>query len=225
MCGRFIISKKIDEITERFHVDVEKNIYKIIYNATPTQFLPVITNTEPTKLNFFKWGLIPFWANDISIAVKLINARAESVAEKPSFRNSFKSKRCLVVADGFYEWKKIKQEKQPYRIYMKNESLFAFAGLWDSWKNKNNEVINSFTIITTEPNSLVGKIHNRMPVILNKEDEHKWLNENLSVADAKNLLKAFSAEKMMAHPVSKLVNLPSNNSPELIQTTEKTGLF
>ncbi|MCD4664861.1 MAG: SOS response-associated peptidase, partial [Bacteroidales bacterium] len=187
------------------------------YNCAPTQNLAVISNKTPTELSFYRWGLIPFWAKDKSLGNKLINARAESITEKASFKHPFKRKRCLVLSDGFFEWKKISSnEKIPYRITMRDKSLFAMAGIWDSWKEKTGELINSFSIITIAPNNLMEQIHSRMPVIIEKDDEQKWLLEN-DPEFLKSLLKPFNSNLMTAYPVSKLVNSPVNDNSEILK--------
>ena len=156
----------------------------------------------PQQLSFFRWGLIPFWAKDPSIGSKLINARAETILEKPSFKQSFKRRRCLVPADSFYEWKASEtgKKKTPFRIFLKNQPIFSMAGLWDLWKSPAGEIVHSFTIITTTPNEMMIEIHDRMPVILAKEMEKFWLeasNEN----DLLELFKPFSANEMDNYPV------------------------
>ena len=176
MCGRFQLSVKGRHISERSNVEVFDEFYKPNYNCAPSQKLPVITNTEPEKLSYFKWGLIPFWAKDPRIGFKLINTRAESIAEKPSFRTAFKKRRCLVPANGFYEWKK-DQNKTPYRIHFNRDELFAMAGIWETWKDGEDKLVHTFSIITTMPNALMEPIHQRMPVILPKEEEQRWLEE------------------------------------------------
>lgn len=215
MCGRFSFSPLTKIIEERFNVIIDKTDYKPRYNCAPSQNLAVISNVSQGKLSYFRWGLIPFWAKDKSIGNKLINAKAETISEKPSFRNSFKRKRCLVLSDGFYEWKK-ENEKIPFRITMKDNSLFAMAGIWDNWKDNENEIINSFAIITTTPNELLKNIHNRMPVILHKTNENDWLNNNNRDV-LSELLKPYPFELMQAYQVSKLVNSPANDNPEIIK--------
>jgi putative SOS response-associated peptidase YedK len=216
MCGRFQISKVIDEVQIRFHIDVEKEWYRQIFNVGPMMSVPVITNEEPERMNFFRWGLVPFWAKDASIGNKLINARAESIGEKPAFKNALKKRRCLVPADGFYEWKRTGPIKQPYRICRKDEGLFAFAGLWETWKDAEGKELQTFTIITTTPNQVVSGIHDRMPVILRPEFETLWLDSQVSVDEAMSYLQPYPAEDMKAYPVSSQVNSVRNNSVELL---------
>ena len=220
MCGRFSFSPLAKIIEDRFDVKVDATQYRPRFNCAPSQNLAVISNSKPDELSFYRWGLIPFWAKDKSIGNKMINAKAETITEKASFKNSFKRKRCLVLSDGFYEWKKINpKEKIPYRIKMEDDSLFAMAGIWDSWKNEEGEYINSFAIITTSPNDLMANIHLRMPVILEQKEEKTWLEENNSDV-LKSLLKPFPAESMTAYPISKLVNSPTNDSPEILNSVE-----
>jgi len=216
MCGRFTFID-IDEIRERFKaepIDLKPN-----YNVAPTQEVAVIhTNGQ---LAMFRWGLIPFWAKDPSIGNKLINARAETVDEKPSFKHSLQRKRCLVVADGFYEWKKEGPNKRPYRITLKDNGLFGFAGLWDTWKSLIGDIVNSCSIITTTPNELMSSIHDRMPVILTRDSERVWLDQ--SIVDShllKSLLVPYPADLMNAYEVSTLVNSPRNNGSECLVSVQ-----
>jgi putative SOS response-associated peptidase YedK len=214
MCGRFQLSVKGRHISERFNVEVFDEFYKPNYNCAPSQNLPVITNTDSGQLSYFKWGLIPFWAKDPKIGYKMINTRAESIAEKPSFRNAFKKRRCLVPANGFYEWRK-DPNKTPFRIFIKNEEIFAMAGIWETWKDGKGNPVHSFSIVTTAPNSLMESIHNRMPVILPPDKEAQWLEET-DETKLHELLKPFDQQPMEAYPISKRVNSPVNNDAELV---------
>ena len=202
-------------IRERFGIRVRTAIYKARYNCAPAQNLAVITSEDSDQLQFFRWGLIPSWAKDPAIGNKLINARGETLTEKPSFRNAFRNRRCLVPATGFFEWQR-NLIKTPFNIRLKSREPFAFAGLWDKWVSGDGKVINSFTIITTSPNELVAKIHDRMPVILHREDETRWISPkpdpSLTV-----LLNPFPAGLMEAYPVSDLVNSPRNDTPEIFE--------
>lgn len=218
MCGRFQLSVKGKQISERFNVEVFDELYKPNYNCAPSQKLAVITNSQPHSLSYFRWGLIPFWAKDPKIGYRNINTRSETINIKPSFKNAFKKRRCLIPANGFYEWRK-DENKTPFRIFLNDEQLFAIAGIWEAWKDAENKIINSFSIITTEPNSLCRDIHNRMPVILKPEDEEVWLMENDETL-LKKLLVPFDADKMKAYPISKEVNSPKNNRSELITPAE-----
>jgi len=214
MCGRYSFALEDALILERFGLRVRTAIYKARYNCAPAQKLAVISNEAPDELRFFQWGLIPSWAKETSIGNKLINARAETLVEKPSFRNAFRNRRCLVPATGFFEWKR-GAEKTPYYIRLKNSDPFCFAGLWDKWATPGGEIIHSFTIITTSPNELMAQIHDRMPVILPREEEHRWISPQPDVTLAE-LLKPYAAEMMEAFPVSKLVNSPKNDVAEII---------
>jgi putative SOS response-associated peptidase YedK len=220
MCGRYQMSVSEKDITVRFNVDVYEKLYRPGYNCAPSQKLPVIKNTEPDKLSFLKWGLIPFWSKDPKIGAKMINAKGETIDQKPSFRTAFKQKRCLVPSNGFYEWRMEGKEKTPYRIYVKDTVLFSLAGIWDSWKDAEGYEIQSFSIITTNPNPLMELIHTRMPVILDEESEKTWLQET-NPQILKELLKPFPAEKMEAYPISKLANSPKNNSSEIQEAKGK----
>ncbi|UCF29428.1 MAG: SOS response-associated peptidase, partial [Chloroflexota bacterium] len=193
------------------------------YNVAPTQPVAVVPNDGTNRLDFFNWGLIPFWAKDPKIGSRLINARSETIAEKPSFRGSFKYKRCLILADGFYEWQKQpgSKTKIPMYIHLKDRAPFAFAGLWDSWNSKDGSEIKSCTIITTQPNELVEQIHNRMPVILSPEGYAAWIQEGENDPELlKSLLHPYPSEEMAAYPVSTKVNSPQNDTPEVIISVE-----
>lgn len=219
MCGRFTFTD-FEGIEERFQIP-QPNL-KPNYNVAPTQDVPVIVNHG--QLAMFRWGLIPFWAKDAAIGNKMINARAETIDEKPSFKHSLQRKRCLVVADGFYEWKKEGSTKRPHRITLKNKELFGFAGLWDTWKSPSGDIV-SCTIITTTPNELMEGIHDRMPVILSRDSERVWLDQ--SIVDGgylKSLLVPYPAERMMAYEVSAFVNSVKNNGPECLEPVG-SGLF
>ena len=214
MCGRYSFVTEDALIKERFGVTVRSAIYKARYNCAPTQDLAVIASDNPAELRCFRGGLIPSWAKDPSIGNRMINARAETLHEKPSFRSSFRSKRCLVPASGFFEWKR-EGNKTPYNIFLRDEPLFCFAGLWDQWVSGDGEVVHSFTIITTEPNALMAQIHNRMPVILGRDNERLWL-ETRDESILKSLLVPYPAERMDAYAVSKLVNSAGNDRPDVL---------
>lgn len=222
MCGRFQLSVKGKHISERFNVEVHDQLHRSElkttsnfkgYNCAPMQFLPVITNKATDKLQYFRWGLLPQWVKDERIASKMINARAETILEKPAFKTAFAQKRCLIPANGFYEWKKL-NKKQPYRFLLKEGKLFAMAGIWESRKNADGTVLNTFSIITTEANSLLNNIHDRMPVILHPENEHLWLHsENTEELFA--LLKPYPAELMESYPISDRINSVTQDDAQL----------
>jgi putative SOS response-associated peptidase YedK len=215
MCGRYSFILEDEMIKERFGVTVRSAIYKARYNCAPTQQLAVISNENPGELSLYRWGLIPVWVKDIAIGNKLINARAETILEKPSFRNSFRNKRCLVLSDGFYEWRK-NGARTPFRITRRDGSAFAMAGIWDKWTSADGEEIRSFSILTTTPNSLMEKIHDRMPVILDRETEKRWI-DNTPAETLLEMLKPCDPRSLIAYPVSSLVNSPRNESPEILQ--------
>lgn len=215
MCGRYSFAQLSEEVEKRFKIQVDGNTYVARYNAAPGQKLGVITNFQPQKLNSFHWGLLPPWAKDPRMAYQMINARAESLQEKPAFRKAYSSQRCLVPADGFYEWKKVNKQKVPHYIRLKSQEMFAFAGLWEAWKDVEGKIKNTFTIITTEANELMKPLHHRMPVILPNHLEKDWL-ENSNIQDLSLMLQAFDSQKMESFEVSTMVNKVQNEGVELI---------
>ncbi len=203
MCGRFTLTINPAELKDTFNDYIFPPKFGPRFNIAPSQPVLAIPNDEKNTADFFIWGLIPMWAKDPSIGNRLINARGETVAEKPSFRGSFKYKRCLILADGFYEWKASdnKKTKTPYFIHMKDRKPFAFAGLWDSWAGPDGSSIKTCTIITTTPNELMAQLHDRMPVILHPRDYAKWLD--VSPQTPENLLpliKPFPADEYVSLP-------------------------
>ncbi|MFH1050217.1 MAG: SOS response-associated peptidase [bacterium] len=215
MCGRFALSAKTDEIEKLLPELYSNKKIKPSYNIAPTQEVAIVINKNPKEITFAHWGLIPSWAKDKSIGNKMINARAETLQEKATFKNLFSRKRCLIIADGFFEWKKVEgfKRKTPYFIKMKTGEPFTFAGLWDTWKNPENEMVTSTVIITTEPNAIMQPIHNRMPVIILPEERKLWLTEDIGSSDLAVLLKPYTSDSMLAYQVSDAVNSPGNNSP------------
>lgn len=223
MCGRFQLSVKGKEISERFNVEVHDELHRPAsdkqiatkgYNCAPGQFLPVISNQSPHVLSYFKWGLVPSWSKEAASAHKMINSRAETIQEKPSFKDAFLKRRCIVPANGFYEWKKA-AKSQPWRFCMKDESLFAFAGIWDMWKQNDGHWLTTFSIITTEANELMQPIHHRMPVILDQSTALRWIQEQ----DADSLqafLMPFPAQSLKAYPVATAVNNVRRDDESLI---------
>ena len=217
MCGRFTRHHKPEEIAERFGVDPIEEAATARYNIAPSQIVPVIRQLDVREMIACKWGLVPFWAKDPSIGNKMINAKAETLAEKPSFKQALAKRRCLVPADGFYEWqKKGKEPSLPIYVRLRGGGLFAFAGLWEEWKPPDGPAIRSFTIITVEPNELISKFHHRMAAVLKPEEESEWLNPKNDVADVVKLLKPYPAEEMEAFAVSRAVNSPSFDDPSCI---------
>jgi len=220
MCGRFVRKVSPKEMAEFFDVVVTESPAR--YNIAPSQPVAAVRirphegNRELVNL---RWGLIPFWADDPKIGYKLINARAETAATKPSFRSAFKSRRCLIPATGFYEWQKLDpKHKQPFHIGLKDGQSFAFAGLWDEWHDPEGEVIESCAVLTTDANELMRPIHNRMPVILPREEYGQWLDPSLQDQEAlQRLLRPFPPEGMAAYPVSTFVNAPRNEGPQCVE--------
>lgn len=220
MCGRFSQAKDIEDLKNEFpFIDEGFEDLDLAprYNIAPSQLSPVIVREGAlNKLKMYKWGLVPSWSKDTKIGYKMINARAETVSEKASFKRPFKSQRCLVIADGFYEWEHPdKKKKIPYRLKMKDDSLLTFAGLWDVWR-KETEPLYTYTIITTSNNDLIEPIHDRMPVILPKQNREIWLNPESNEAELKELLVPYDSNKMDMYRVSEVVNNPRNEVPECI---------
>ncbi|HBP90825.1 MAG TPA: hypothetical protein DD706_24425 [Nitrospiraceae bacterium] len=222
MCGRFTRKEDLQHLAELLGLKVLPPLSPR-YNIAPSQLVACVwTNPESNERECveLKWGLVPSWAKDPGIGNKLINARGETVAEKPSFRKAFKQQRCLVLADGFYEWKREGKTKQPYYIRFKDQRLFAFAGLWERWE-KQDPVLETCALITTDPNALMEPIHNRMPVILSEQSYASWLNPGLNnTVYLSGLLGPYNAEEMEAYPVSKIVNNPRNDSALCLQPNE-----
>lgn len=222
MCGRFTQHHNLDEVKERF--DIQETLFDIKprFNIAPSQQIAAISQGEKKILTSYKWGLVPSWSKDTQIASKLINARAETLAEKPSFKKSLFSRRCLIPADGFFEWKQEGKNKTPVYIQMKNKSLFAFAGLWDEWLSENNEILRTCTIITVEPNSLIKPLHHRMAAILKREDENIWLDPKIKdLGKLLSLLQPYSSEEMEFFSVGKEVGNTSYDFADCIKPLSK----
>ena len=222
MCGRFAQASQPEAIARLFHLPVSAvPSFQPRYNLAPTQPALVLRrhpHTGEKELTFLVWGLIPSWAKDPSIGNKLINARAETLAQKPAFRAAFRRRRCLIPADGFYEWKKTGAGKQPYFIARKDGRPMAIAGLWERWEAPDGSVIESFTLITTEPNELVRPLHNRMPAILPEDAFDSWLDPDADLHHLSELLRSpYPADLLRAWPVSPLVNSPAHDDPSLIE--------
>ncbi len=213
MCGRFTLRARLNDLLAEIGLQ-ESLEYAARYNIAPTQQVPIVVGGH-AKLA--RWGLIPSWATDPKIGNSLINARADTVADKPSFRHAFKRGRCLVLADGFYEWHKVGKGKQPYFIHRKDDRPFAFAGLSERW-SKGETPLDTFTVITTEPNALMAPIHDRMPVILSKEAYGRWLDPELQdKEELLSFLRPYPGGELIAEPVSTLVNSPRNDSPQCVE--------
>ncbi|MDF2699776.1 MAG: hypothetical protein K0Q49_1332 [Haloplasmataceae bacterium] len=223
MCGRFTISVELEELeeylSENYNIDEFTLDYKPRYNVSPGQDIISIINVgNKFRVGTLKWGFVPSWASDEKIGNKMINAKSESLAEKPAFKHSFINKRCVILADSFYEWKQVEKEKVPMRIKLKTNEIFPLAGLWSTYTRSNGSKLFTCTIITTTPNELVENIHNRMPVILNKEAEKIWLNPQITDVNILNsILKPYNHDSMDAYQVSSLVNSSKVESSDCIR--------
>jgi putative SOS response-associated peptidase YedK len=219
MCGRFTQRQPAQAIAQQFSLGSVPDSPPR-YNIAPTQLIAAVTQPEVAQRQFrvFQWGLVPFWAKDASLGAKLINARAETVAEKPSFRAAFRHRRCLIVADGFYEWQRVESGKQPHFFHLQEDQPFAFAGLWEQWESPQNEILETCTILTTEANEVLRPVHNRMPVILHSDDYDRWLDPSVDMASKLlPLLRPYPADEMASYAVSKVVNRVSSDRPECIE--------
>lgn len=223
MCGRFALFAAGEEVAERFQL-AEIPSLNLRYNIAPTQSVAAVRATESGReMRFLRWGLIPSWAADPSIGVKLLNARAETIAAKPSFRAAFKQRRCLIPASGFYEWKKESaKQKQPYFIRPRHGGLFALAGLWERWQSPEGAMIETATIVTTQANELMRSLHERMPVILDREGEEAWLDTRSSLDSLGALLTPFAAERMEAFPVIPYVSNARNEGSRCLESVGET---
>jgi putative SOS response-associated peptidase YedK len=217
MCGRFTLRSSPQAVAKAFHL-AEVPEFSARYNIAPTQrMLAIRLQDGKRQASFLHWGLIPSWANDPSIGNRMINARADGVAIKPSFRSAYKKSRCLIVADGFYEWQKTGKAKQPFYIRLKEERPIAFAGLAEHWR-RDELTIDSCTIITTEPNELTAEVHDRMPVIPAPTNYDLWLDPEFQDKEKlQSLLRPYPADEMTAYPVSTLVNSPRNENPACVE--------
>lgn len=218
MCGRYRLSRRKQRVEEYFDTAAWDDDWNPRYNIAPTQPVPVIRQhpKEPVRqISTMRWGLIPHWAKDASGAARTINARSETAATKPAFRDPLRFRRCLIPADGFYEWKRTGAAKQPFCFEVNDGELFAFAGLWDGWKNAEGQWIKSCTILTTIPNSVTGAVHDRMPVILDRESYDLWLDPGMTDAQVvAELLKPYDARLMRCYPISSRVNHVGNDDAE-----------
>lgn len=221
MCGRYTLAVQLDLVADRFASSADFDKLSPRFNIAPGQLAPVVTNSEEKRhLRMMKWGLIPSWAKDEAIGYKMINARAETLAEKPSFRKALEQRRCIIPADGFYEWRKETdgKTKTPIRIVLKDRSLFGFAGLWERWKNPEGKEVLTYTIVTTTPNSLLKSVHDRMPVILTSDAENVWLAAGVLTSKVLGeVLRPYPDDQMELFPISKAVNNPRTDTPACIE--------
>jgi putative SOS response-associated peptidase YedK len=221
MCGRYSLSHSKERIEKRFKAKFTEP-WKPRFNVAPTNLMPVITNKNPTEFSIFKWGFIPSWSLDDKASTNLINARSETILTKAPFKQAIRSQRCLIPADGFFEWQRQGKNRVPFRITLNSDEALCFAGIWDSWERPDNEeIINTFTIITTSSNEIMREIHDRMPVILPPDLESTWLDNSLTETDIQMLLKPFDSDKMNSYKVNKIVNSVDYDIPECIQVAPK----
>ena len=224
MCGRYSLITDISELQERFDFDSSELTHTPRYNVAPTQMVLTVTTGNGRRGSYMRWGLIPSWAKSASVGSRMINARAETLAERPSFRTAFQRRRCLVLADGFYEWERKGSGRRPMRIVMAPGEPFAFAGLWDAWRDPKGEIVRSCTIITIAANDLLSPIHDRMPVILPRELESLWLDHDIQdPATLGDILTPYPTDAMEAYEVSSLVNSPANDGPEVVVPVGQVG--
>lgn len=217
MCGRYTLKTPVDALAREFGVAGPLPEVPVSYNIAPIRQVAAVLFEGGRKLEMLRWGLIPSWAKDPEIGNRMINARSETAPEKPSYRKAFKERRCLIPADGFYEWQKTPGGKQPYYFRMKGGAPFAFAGLWEDW-SWDGEEIRSCTILTTTPNTIVGEVHDRMPVILSPEDHDFWLDPEVDETEPlRELLAPYPAKAMEAYPVSRRVNRPTNDDERCVE--------
>ena len=228
MCGRYRLTRHREVVEEHFGVEIEGD-FSPRYNIAPSQDVATIRQSSDSpkrRFGWMKWGLIPYWAKDASIAYRTINARAETAADLPAFREAFRKRRCLIPADGFYEWQKIGKSKQPYCFTLADEGTFAFAGLWERWKNPEGKLIETCSILTTPPNRLLEDVHDRMPAILPPEHYEVWLDPGEErVESVAELLKPFESTRMKRYPVSTRVNNVINDDRECAEPAPPQGLF
>ncbi|ELZ85001.1 hypothetical protein C453_10485 [Haloferax elongans ATCC BAA-1513] len=233
MCGRYTLFTSPEDLRERFGATATRPM-EPRYNCAPGQELPVVTNDAPDEFHFLKWGLVPSWADSASVGNDRINARAETVDRKRSFADAYESRRCLVPTDGFYEWVDRDGSKQPYRVAFEDDRPFAMAGLWERWTpetkqtglgdfgeigpSREQEPLETFTVITTEPNDLISDLHNRMAVVLAPEEEETWLHGDIN--EVEPLLDTYPGDEMTAYPVSTRVNSPANDGRDLIEPVD-----
>jgi putative SOS response-associated peptidase YedK len=233
MCGRFRLSRRKQLVEEYFDCSSDESDWSPRYNIAPTQPIPVIRQNpkEPIReLSLMRWGLLPSWAKDSSSAARMINARSETAGTKPAFRDALKSRRCLIPADGFYEWVRTGKSKQPYCFEVNDGEMFAFAGIWDRWRESSGKTVESCSILTTIPNAVTSAVHNRMPVILDPDAYDLWLDPGMrDVSAVSELLKPYDARLMRCFPISTRINHVANDDAECSAPVElaqnQTRLF
>lgn len=221
MCGRFTLRSGPEQIAEAFDLD-PASLPELTprYNIAPTDPVALVRRaggTGPREMVTARWGLVPHWVDDPSDWPTLINARSETAAEKPSFRDAFRNRRCLIPADGFYEWVKVDGRKQPYYVRREDDRPFAFAGLWDRWEGEEGRSFESCTLLTTDANETVAPLHDRMPVLLSREGGERWTDPAAYPDDFSDLLAPWSGGGLVAHPVDRRMNSPSHDAPDCIE--------
>jgi len=221
MCGRYTLGREPESLLEYFHLHGEVPFYHLSYNIAPSQTVPVITQDldQQRVCMLMQWGLVPHWAKQVQTQYKMINARAETITEKPAYRDAFRKHRCLVPADGFYEWHQSPQGKQPYYIHRQDGGLFAMAGVWSRWESPDMTLL-SFAIVTTTANTFMRRIHERMPLILPEADYATWLDPRTDTRLLQGMLQAECSVTLDLHAVSKAVNNPANNEAALVQEVQ-----
>jgi len=217
MCGRFVVKGSTLEIVSHFGIETKFFDIKPSYNIAPSQPVPIVLHeNEQNMLTLMRWGLIPSWAKDPSIGYKTINARSETVAQKPSFRDAFRNRRCIVVANGYYEWIKEGKKKRPMYIHATSGEFLAFAGLWERWRSPQNKVWETCTILTTDANEKMHDIHHRMPVLLPPQERHTWMSGDTHPEQLQTLLHPCDNDYLTSYEVSPQVNSPKYNAPDCI---------
>ncbi len=226
MCGRYRLSRRKQLVEEYFDTESDEPEWTPRYNIAPSQPVPVIRQNpkEPRReLSLMRWGLIPSWAKDASVAARMINARSETAGTKPAFRDPLTNRRCLIPADGFYEWQRTGKVKQPYCFEVNDGELFAFAGIWDRWTDPSRNTVETCSILTTSPNAVTSAVHDRMPVILDPDSYDIWLDPGMrDVTTTSELLKPYDAHQMRCYPISTRINYVSNDDEECSAPVELT---
>lgn len=225
MCSRYSIATTAEKLEKRFNIEADER-FQPRYNASPTQLLPVITSESPQGFSFFYWGMSPPFSKDKTLSSKFYNSKSETIAEKQSQKNALLTRRCLVPANGYYEWKQLsKKSKIPYYVALQTQDPFAFAGIWEEFEDEHDETVHTFSIMTTAANKTISSIHDRMPVILTADSEKIWLDEKSSFENLMQVLSPYPSEKIFLHTVSSRVNSLANDGPELIKPAPASDQF
>ena len=224
MCGRFTLTLDPGELQELLDLGPYVHLVQPRYNIAPSQPVPIVKDPETRSVELYQWGLVPFWADDPKIGYRMINARSETAHEKPSFRAAFQRRRCLILADGFFEWHAGQKggTKTPYLFKLKDDKPFTFAGLYEHWQSPEGGELHTTTILTCQPNDLVSQYHNRMPVMLNKEDRWDWIASDTEPQQLRGMLGPYPPDEMYCFAVSRAVNSPGNDRPEVIQPVSES---